>query len=234
MVSERTQEVLVYAPGVHGRRRGRALGARRSSLLAAALPQVSLAGSRPIPDPASLFDNRPSALWLEIGYGGGEHLAAEALANPSAGYIGCEYFLNGIAKALALIEKHGLCNIRLYNGNARSLIEALPPSCLAGVYLLYPDPWPKRRHRGRRFLSRETLAGLARVMSAGAQLRFATDIDSNAAWTLAQALNCPEFAWTASGTADWQRPWDGWSGTRYEWKALREGRRPVYLTLVRK
>lgn len=227
-------EDRVCSPGLHGRRRGRKLGAHQASLLERLLPRLSLDVSQPIAHPASLFPQPPSALWLEIGFGGGEHLAAEALAHPATGYIGCEIFLNGVAKALALIEAHRLENVRLYHGDARLLIKALPSQCLDGVYLLYPDPWPKRRHRARRFLSPDMLAKLARVMHKGADLRFATDIDANAAWTLARVLQTPDFVWQASDASNWQRPWEGWPGTRYEAKALREGRRPVYFTFRRK
>lgn len=228
------RQIQRSGPGLHGRRRGRKLGAHHALLLKALLPRVSLDLSRPVADPASLFPGRPSALWLEVGFGGGEHLAAEALAHPGAGYIGCEFFVNGIAKALALIEAHRLRNVRLYNGDARAAIEALPPQSLNGAYLLYPDPWPKRRHYERRFLSNGMLTCLARAMRPGAELRLATDIDGYAGWSLACVLRSPDFVWAPSGAPDWQKPWDGWTGTRYESKALRDKRRPVYLTFVRK
>lgn len=228
------RESHARAPGLHGRRRGRPLSPHQAYLLATLLPQVSLDLAQASSDPAGLFPKRPQALWLDIGFGGGEHLAAEALAHPDAGYIGCEIFLNGIAKALAHLEAHQLRNVRLFNGDARLVIDALPARSLAGAYLLYPDPWPKRRHYGRRFLSDEMLARLARVLRPGAELRFATDIDSNAAWTLARVLRSSDFIWAASEAADWQKPWDGWTGTRYEAKALRAGRRPAYFTFRRK
>ena len=227
-------QIQANAPRLHGRRRGKKLRAHQSLLLSTALPRLSFDASRPILDPAGLFPERPSGLWLEIGFGSGEHLAAEALAHPRTGYIGCEAFLNGIAKALALVEAESLCNVRFYNGDARAVIEALPREALDGVYLLYPDPWPKRRHHRRRFLSSEMLARLARVMRPGAELRFATDLDDNAGWTLAQVLRSPDFVWAAAGPGDWQRPWARWGGTRYEAKALRAARRPVYLTFLRK
>jgi tRNA (guanine-N7-)-methyltransferase len=222
------------APGLHGRRRGRKLCAHHASLLRTVLPCLSIDASLPIPDPAGLFPDRPSALWLEIGFGGGEHLAAQAQAHPDIGYLGCEAFLNGIAKALALIEAGRLRNVRLYNGDARAMIAALPGEALDGAYLLYPDPWPKRHHHRRRFLSDETLAALARAMRPGAELRFATDIDGNAGWSLARVLRSPEFVWAPTGPRDWQTPWGGWTSTRYEAKALRDGRRPAYLTFRRK
>jgi tRNA (guanine-N7-)-methyltransferase len=231
---EPRREIKANCARLHGRRRGKKLHGHQASLLSAALPRLSIDASQPLPDPAGLFPDRPSTLWLEIGFGGGEHLATEALAHPNTGYIGCEAFLNGIAKALMLIEAFSLRNVRLHNGDARTVIEALPQETLDGVYLLYPDPWPKRRHHKRRFLSSEMLTRLARVMRPGAELRFATDLDDNAGWTLAHVLRSPDFVWTAAGPADWQRPWAGWTGTRYETKALSAARRPVYFTFLRK
>jgi tRNA (guanine-N7-)-methyltransferase len=228
------RETQANSPGLHGRRRGKKLRARHAALLSTILPCLSFDASRPIPDLACLFSDRPSALWLEIGFGGGEHIAAQAQAHPEIGYIGCEAFLNGIAKALALIEAGQLRNLRLYNGDARAVIEVLPEEALDGAYLLYPDPWPKRRHHRRRFLSDEMLNRLARVMRRGAELRFATDIDGNAGWSLARVLRSRDFVWVPAGPRDWQMPWGGWTGTRYEAKALRAGRRPAYLTFLRK
>jgi tRNA (guanine-N7-)-methyltransferase len=189
--------------------------------------------SNPILDPAALFGGRRGPLWIEIGFGGGEHLAASAVRHPEVNFIGCESFLNGIAKALELIEDGGLGNIRLHDGDARHVIEALPARSVDGVYLLYPDPWPKRRQHKRRFVSDETLARLARIMREGAELRFATDVDDYAAWTLARVLASPDFTWCAGTARDWQVPWEEWPGTRYEAKAKAEGRRPAYLTFVR-
>jgi len=197
------------------------------------LPRLSIDIAQPIDGLSSIFPKPVSEVWLEIGFGGGEHLAAEARAFPAKGFIGCEVFLNGIAQALSRIEEQGIKNIRFYKGDARHFIGSLPAASLDGVYLLYPDPWPKRRHWRRRFLSLEMLARLARVMKSSAELRFATDIDDNAGWTLLQILNSPHFTWRAESPEDWRRPWAGWGGTRYEAKALRQGRRPAYLTFVR-
>ncbi|MGO9675253.1 MAG: tRNA (guanine(46)-N(7))-methyltransferase TrmB [Methylocella sp.] len=215
-----------------GRRRGKRLTARHDELLLSALPGIALDPSRPI-EPQTLSAASPHATWLEIGFGGGEHLAAAAGADPRALFLGCEAFRNGVAKALMLIEEQELGNIRLYEGDARAVIEALPVAALDGVYLLYPDPWPKRRQRKRRFLSDLMLTRLARIMRPGAALRFATDIDDNAGWTLARVLRAPHFSWMPRSAADWRKPWEGWTGTRYEAKALREGRRPAYFTFVR-
>lgn len=219
---------------LHGRRRGRKLGPRRAALLEAALPELALDPSALHSGPERLFPGKVSEVWLEIGFGGGEHLAAEAATHPSAGFIGCDIYLNGIAKALAFAEAQLLRNLRLFNCDGRDLLAALPPASLAGVYLLFPDPWPKRRHQDRRFLSAEVLARLAKVLRPRGELRFATDADLNAAWTLAQVLKSPCFEWAPPSAEAWHRPWDGWAGTRYEAKALREGRKPVYLTFYRK
>lgn len=218
---------------LHGRRKGKKLGARHTRLLRDLSPALTFDASNPIPDPATLFGGRRAPIWLEIGFGGGEHLAAAACRHPEVNFIGCESFLNGIAKALELIDLGGLTNIRLHDGDARMVIDALPERSVERVFLLYPDPWPKRRQHKRRFVSDEMLARLARIMCVGAELRFATDVDDYAAWSLARVLGSPDFTWTAATARDWQDPWDEWPGTRYEAKAKAEGRRPVYLTFLR-
>ncbi|HEY5226056.1 MAG TPA: tRNA (guanosine(46)-N7)-methyltransferase TrmB [Methylovirgula sp.] len=222
------------ASRLHGRRKGKRLRAHQAELLETLLPVLTLDPTQPIADPAALFAGGPDGIWLEIGFGGGEHLIAEAQKYPDCGFIGCEPFENGLAKALALAEEKKLANLRLYCGDAGVVIEALPEDALQGVYLLYPDPWPKRRHHKRRFLSDDMLALLARVMRPGAELRFATDIDDNAGWTLARVLRSPDFIWRAATADDWREPWSGWEGTRYEAKARAAGRKSAYLTFVRK
>jgi tRNA (guanine-N7-)-methyltransferase len=172
-------------------------------------------------------------VWIEIGFGGGEHLAAAARAHPETAFIGCEPFVNGVAKLLSVIDRDRLGNIRLWDAEATDLLDRLPAGCGAGAYLLYPDPWPKRRHRKRRFVSDENLQRLARVMAPGAALRFATDIDDYAGWALARVMRSAAFRWTAERPHDWRQPWPGWPGTRYEAKALREGRKAIYLTFER-
>jgi tRNA (guanine-N7-)-methyltransferase len=171
---------------------------------------------------------------LEIGFGGGEHLIAAAAQEPDVGFIGCEPFVNGMARLLARITAAGLDNIRLHRGDAIEIVDRLPAASLARVYLFYPDPWPKRRHRKRRLVSPENIAKLARVMTPGAQLRFATDIDDYAGWTLARLAASPDFEWRATTAQDWLTPWDGWTRTKYEAKAMAAGRDPVYLTFVRR
>jgi tRNA (guanine-N7-)-methyltransferase len=219
---------------LHGRRKGKKLRSHHTTLIGNLLPALSLNLTQPLIDPADLFPDRPSTFSLEIGFGSGEHLVKDALDRQDVGFIGCEPFLNGVAKALALIAEADLCNIRLYTGDAGDVIDALPAASLSRVYLLYPDPWPKRRQNKRRFISDEMLIRLARVMRCGAELRFATDIDHYAGWALARCLRSEHFTWNAQTAEDWQRPWQGWESTRYECKARDEGRRAVYLTFERK
>ena len=220
--------------GLYGRRKGKALRPHQAGLVENLLPGLRLDLSSQIEDPGALFPRRPEIFWLEIGFGGGEHLAAEALKHPEIGYFGCEPFVNGVAKLLVEIERDGLENIRIHPGDAGDALDRLPENSLDGVCLLYPDPWPKRRHKERRFVSDAMLKRLARVMRAGAELRFATDIDDYAGWTLARIFRSPDFFWPARSFRDWLSPWPNWVQTRYEAKALREGRRPVYLTFIRR
>jgi len=173
-------------------------------------------------------------VWLEIGFGGGEHLLARASERPDVGFIGCEPFVNGVAKLLAGIDARGLDNVRVRADDALALIEAAPDAAFSRIYLLYPDPWPKRRQQKRRFVSEANIALLARVLKPGGELRFATDIDDYAGWTLARFLASPLFAWDADRADDWRRPWEGWASTRYEAKARREGRGSAYLTFRRR
>jgi tRNA (guanine-N7-)-methyltransferase len=220
---------------LYGRHRGRKLRAHQADLMASLLPELRLDLSRRIEDPCSLFGSLvPSKVRLEIGFGGGEHLIGEALDHPHIGFLGCEPFVNGIAKTLAAIAENNLTNIRLHPGDARELIAALPERSIERVELLYPDPWPKRRQRKRRFLSDETLQALARILPEGEQLRFATDIDDYSGWALAHVARSDAFAWQAETAQDWLQAWDGWSSTRYEARAIREARVPVYLTFVRR
>lgn len=183
--------------------------------------------------PAALFPHAPEIVRLEIGFGGGEHLLARAAAEPEAGFIGVEPFLNGMAKAVAAIADGGPGNVRLFGGEASLLLDWLPASSLASVDLLYPDPWPKKRHWKRRFVSPQNLDRIARALKPGGAFRFASDIPSYVEWTLAHVLARPDFAWTARRASDWTEPFAGWPGTRYEAKALREGRTPTYLAFKR-
>lgn len=222
-----------------GRRKGHKLRAHQSDLLETALPRLALDLSTPAPENlATLFD--PAAgqmvgeVKLEIGFGAGEHLAAQAEAEPATGFVGCEPFVNGMAQGLALFEAKGLNNIRLHHGDAIEILRWLPEGSLARVDLLYPDPWPKRRHWKRRFVQAETVALVARALADGGHFRFASDWPNYAEWTLARLLRSPDFSWTAERASDWRMPWAGWTRTRYEAKAIREGRTPCYLVFERR
>ena len=218
---------------LHGRRRGKTLRSHHRELMTCSLPRLALAPGD-CADPAAPFGREMRAFALEIGFGGGEHLAARALEEPDVGIVGCEPFENGVAKLLAEIEANDIDNVRIHMGDAGAIVDALPDSCLSRVDLLYPDPWPKRRQRKRRFVSDDMLARLARVLAPGAPLRFATDIDDYAGWTLARVLRSKDFDWPAECAADWTAPFPGWPGTRYEAKAKEAGRIPVYLSFVRR
>jgi tRNA (guanine-N7-)-methyltransferase len=217
-----------------GRRKGHRLRPHQSALLETLLPRlaIDLAAAAPA-DLAALFPHAVGAVRLEIGFGGGEHLFAQASAEPGVGFIGCEPFVNGMAKILALIEAGKTDNIRLFAGDAVDLLRWIPAAALARVDLLYADPWPKRRHWKRRFVQDDTVAMIARVLRPGGIFRFATDIEDYAAWTLERLLRAPGFAWTAQSADDWRLPWPGFAGTRYEAKARREGRSPCYFEFRR-
>ena len=218
-----------------GRRKGYRLRSRQADLMAKLLPRLVLALDRPPPDRLVEIFSRPlESVNLEIGFGGGEHLVAEAAAHPEVGFIGCEPFVNGMAKILAPIEADAIDNIRLYAGDAIDLLAWLPDASIARIDLLYPDPWPKRRHWKRRFVQDRTVAMMARVLRPGGVFRFATDIPDYAAWTLERLTCAPDFAWTAECADDWRKPWAGFGGTRYEAKAKQEGRVPCYLKFCRK
>lgn len=216
----------------YGRRHGKTLREHHASLMETLLPHLSVPAGQI--DLADLFGREVGGYRLEIGFGGGEHLAQRAGENPEVGFIGCEPFVNGVAKALALVEENNLANVRIHANDAGRLIDRLPTGAIARVDLLYPDPWPKRRQNKRRFVSDQMLKRLARVLPSGGLFCFATDIDDYAAWTLARIARSPDFAWAAQAGADWLAPWQGWRSTRYEQKARREGRPSGYFTFVRR
>ncbi len=217
-----------------GRRKGHALKPRQAALFDTLLPRLALDLGKPAPaDLRALFDEPPDSVRLEIGFGGAEHLIAQAQAHPRGGFIGSDAFLNGVAKALTAIDEHKLANVRLHFGDASALIDWLPAGALARIDLLYPDPWPKRRHWKRRFIQDDSLKRLARILRPGGELRFATDIADYADYALARVLRSPDFVWTAETAADWRKPWEDFSGTRYEAKAKREGREPAYFIFRR-
>jgi tRNA (guanine-N7-)-methyltransferase len=217
-----------------GRRKGHKLRIHQADLIAHLLPQLALDIGSPAPaDLSDLFDDGIEGIRLEIGFGGGEHLIAEAQAFPDIGFIGCEPYVNGMAKILTQIESVNVKNIRLYAGDAAELVAWAPRQSMARIDLIHPDPWPKRRHWKRRFVQDATVAAMARILKPQGEFRFVSDIDDYCAWTLAHLLRSPDFFWTAERAADWHLPWPGYTMTRYGRKAEREGRKAAYLRFRR-
>jgi tRNA (guanine-N7-)-methyltransferase len=220
--------------GFFGRRKGPPLKPRQAKLFDGLLRRIALDLSRPAPSDLRTLFADADRVRLEIGFGGAEHLIAQALAEPNTGFIGSDGFLNAIGKALVLIDDNKLGNVRLHLGDAVELLDWLPEGGLARIDLLYPDPWPKRRHWKRRFIQDRSLKQFARVLEPGGELRFATDIPDYAVFALARVTRSPDFAWTAEAADDWRKPWPRFSPTRYEAKAVREGRTPNYFIFRRK
>ncbi len=220
---------------IFGRRRGRRLRSMQKVRIGELLPRFVLTIPRSgLLEPGAAFIAPKRPVWLEIGFGGGEHLAAQAECHPEISLIGCEVFQPGIAKLLAHIELRNLDNIRIFTEDARLMIAALPPSSIDRVFIMFPDPWPKRRHENRRLVSCETLDALAAVMTDGAELRLATDDSNYLVWMLEQLTEHPLFEWLVRGPCDWRnRPGD-WPPTRYEEKARAAGRAPNFLRLRRR
>ena len=221
----------------YGRTKGKTLKDSQKSYLSEDLAALSpgpvewdVNPARAPLDLDALFSGRE--VWLEIGFGGGEHMVHQAARNSHVGIIGAEPFINGVAMLLGKIRKAGLTNLRVHPGDVRDLFDVLPGQSVSKAFLLYPDPWPKTRHHRRRFVTREHLEPLARVMKPGAEFRVATDIPDYVRQTLEEVPGFG-FEWTATSAADWQEPWSDWVSTRYEQKALREGRVPHYLTFLR-
>jgi tRNA (guanine-N7-)-methyltransferase len=244
----------------YGRTKARALKPRQAGLIEALLPHLAVDVSGPIdvdllfpspwrgegqgvgvsenanmsasPRPLTPSPSRGGGIILEIGFGGGEHLVAQAAAHREARFIGVEPFVNGVASCLRHIEEGGVTNVRLHQGDARDVLARLPNASLDLVYILFPDPWPKKRHWKRRLIQPEFVAELARVLKAGGEVRFATDWANYAAWTLEAFTRDPHFVWTAERAADWRNPWPGHVATRYEQKRLGDCA-PVWLRFVR-
>ena len=227
---------------LYGRRQGKKLRPGQQGLLETLLPKllVSVTHSLDPRDHAASLDlpalfarAMPGGWWLEIGFGSGEHLVWQAEHNPDIGLIGCEPYINGIAKCLAHVARTGVANVRLFDNDARFVMAALPPSSLGRVFVLFPDPWPKTRHQKRRFICRENLDRLAQLMLPGAELRMATDDPVYLAWMLEQTCLHPAFEWLAQAPADWRQRPEDWPPTRYEQKML-AGRRPTFLRFRRR
>jgi tRNA (guanine-N7-)-methyltransferase len=213
----------------YGRRKSKPLSARKERLVETLLPKLRLRLDRPTPlDLRALFPP-VKEIWLEIGFGSGEHLLRQAAHRKDIGFIGCEPFINGVATLLGAIEDRGLDTIRIHDGDARDVLAWLPDGALTRIFLLFPDPWPKKRQQKRRLVTPETIAAFARVLASSGELRFASDDSDYAAHALFTVGRSGAFDWLAERAADWrQRPAD-WPETRYERKAMAEGRKPVYL-----
>jgi tRNA (guanine-N7-)-methyltransferase len=221
---------------LYGRRKGRPLRKRKSSLIDTLLPGLAI----PVPqpgerlDPAALFARPVDDVWLEVGFGSGHHLAWQAEQRPSVGHIGAEPFVNGVAALLSLVDQGKLDNVRVLPDDARPLLDALPDASIGRAFVLFADPWPKKRHWERRFIGPDNLPRLARVLKDGAELRLASDDMGLVRWMLEHTIRHPDFEWTARFPRDWrERPAD-WPATRYEQKAIEAGRKPVFLRFVRK
>ncbi|KRB48626.1 MAG: tRNA (guanosine(46)-N7)-methyltransferase TrmB [Pseudomonadota bacterium] len=201
----------------YGRIKSRPIKPRQAALVETLLPQIR-APQAPF-DPVELMPEADE-VWLEIGFGGGEHMASQAARAPGVLIIGCEPFLNGVASAVRHVDEQGLKNVRIKDGDARELIAHLPDACLTRVFILFPDPWPKARHHKRRIVQPEMLVDLARVLKPGGKLRFATDVAGYADWALERVLASPDFTWAAQRADDWRTPPADHITTRYEEKRL--------------
>lgn len=221
-------------PRFYGRRKGKPLKASRLGLIDELLPALRFAAPDGPLDPRTLFSFPAHEIRLEIGFGGGEHLAQQAAANPGIAFIGAEVFLNGVASLLRHVRDLDLKNVRIFNEDVRYLLPHLPAGCLARVSLPFPDPWPKARHAKRRFVGPENLDEMARLIRPGGEFRVASDHPVYIDWALLHLTAHPAFTWTAKGPDDWRiRPSDS-TPTRYEEKALTQGRTPAFLNFLRR
>jgi tRNA (guanine-N7-)-methyltransferase len=225
-----------YLSGKHqfyGRRKGHSISEFRLNLMNELLPKllIDLEKSGLI-IPSQLF-NKSGDVWLEVGFGAGEHLVAQAERYPGIGFIGCEPYVNGVARVLSEIRQKSLNNILLYNNDARQLLEKLAPASISKIFVLFSDPWPKNRHNRRRFINYENLNALSRVMKDRAKLRFATDDMSFVRWALNVFHRHPDFDWLDDGPEDWRNRYDDAISTRYEEKAIKRGQQCIYLTFRR-
>jgi len=214
-----------------GRRQGKKLSPARERLMATLLPKIAVDPEKLAPDQ---FAPDIHSLWLEIGFGGGEHLAAQAAKNPNVGIVGCEPFIDGVAKLLAQVDQAKLKNVRIHGDDARQIFPCFQDGAVDRVFVLFPDPWPKSRHHKRRFIQTEVLDSFARMLKDGGELRVASDHMGYVRWTLAHVMAHPDFEWLADRPSDWRTPPQDWIRTRYEEKALAKGDACVYLCFRRK
>ncbi|MFD0988087.1 tRNA (guanosine(46)-N7)-methyltransferase TrmB [Methyloligella solikamskensis] len=217
----------------YGRRKGHRLSPRKEKLMETRLPELRLDLSGPAPDPSALFPGNPEEAWLEIGFGAGEHLIWQAEHHPQIGLIGCEPFMNGVASLLGHAERIGLTNIRVHDDDARDVLAWLPDASIARVFVLFPDPWPKKRHAKRRLIRRSTVAEIVRVLKPGGEFRLGSDSAEYLARTLLTARKFEELEWLAERPSDWRERPEDWPETRYEKKAKAAGRVCGYLRFRR-
>lgn len=224
------------APHFHGRRKGRRLRPGRQALLDTLLPRlrVELPREGETVAPLALYDRPMRDIWLEVGFGAGEQLVAQAQAHPDVGFIGCEPFISGVAAAVSEIQARRLDNVRIFDDDARLLLKRLPEKSVGRFFVLFSDPWPKTRHNDRRFIAPATIDAMARVLKDGGQLCFASDHMGFVRWTLDHVTRDVRFFWMAREPVDWRCRPDDWFPTRYEAKALARGARPAYLRFERK
>ncbi len=234
-----------------GRRKGKKLKESRVVLLDSFLPKIRLKPFEKdeVRAADALFPFKPEQVWLEIGFGGGEHLAEQARRHPDIGFIGAEVFLNGVTSLLVHLtgmERRGdvdpdtvrlqdgrADNVRVYDDDVRDLFPHFPDGSFDRIYVLFPDPWPKKRHRDRRFIGPKNIPVLARLLKKGGELRVASDDMTYIRWALQHLTECADFEWTAEEADDWRKPPADWVNTRYEQKALAKGKKPVYLIFKR-
>ena len=222
----------------HGRRIGRRLHHARRHAISNLLPEHEIICTDQTPikslHPSSFFPENYADIWLEIGFGNGEHLLKQALDHPHIGFIGCEPFMNGVSNLLVEMAKANVKNIRIFPNDARILMRALTDQSLGRCFILHSDPWPKTRHHKRRFIQPETVGRLAELLKEGAELRVSSDDPQLAAWSLAKIHANRSFQWTAKSADDWRVRCDDWYETRYETKGLADGRPPFYLKFIKK
>ena len=230
MVGSRGKKLILSTPSktrydykFYGRIKGVRLSDRQSKLVQSLLPDVRLDLKQPMP-------TGQETVWLEIGFGGGEHLASQAINNPQTAFIGAEPFVNGVAKLLVSIEENKIKNLAVHDGDVRDLLPKIPDNSLSRLFLLYPDPWHKQRHHKRRMVNDDTIAHFHRMLKPGAVFRFASDIEDYVYWTVAAIKKHGGFEFSGKTVEDWRQPPDDWHRTRYEAKAIREGRTPCYIS----
>lgn len=219
---------------IYGRRHGKPLKKASAERFERFYPQYSIdLGEKNLIDLSILFDNVPKAYWLEIGFGKGEHLVAQAKENPEIGFIGCEPFINGVSGLIDHMVKEDVTNIRFFMDDARLLMDSLPENSLSRAFILFPDPWRKKRHYKRRVVNAGNLAVLSKLLKSGSELRIGTDHHDYCRWILARLLEHPDFSWQSDTPDDWNKRPQDWPETRYEKKAREAGRESAYLSFLR-